>query len=141
MPLLYSSIAKIVTNEYAQFTYIFSPSIAKDVESAATLRKSLPGTCKVYYFICITFALLTLIIRLQREKHSKIRSFMRIMGMSDSSYYISHLIFFAAYSFGIAILMTVFGKVFYLKKVNVLIIFIQCYLMLMSVFFFALLSK
>jgi hypothetical protein len=139
MALLHTLIAKLTANYSADFTYIYSPSKSKNTQSDDTDFGI--GRYKVYCLICISFALLILIIRLQNEKYSRIRSFMRMMGMNDRSYYISHFVFFAVYSFAVAVFMTAFGKALFLKKVNVLIIFVQCYLMLMSVFFFALLTK
>jgi len=141
IPLLNSIIPKMADVGNLEFTYLFSPSKSKYKENRKTFENTSPIMCKAYCLIFIIFLLLTLIVRLQNEKHSRIRSFMRMMGMSDSPYYISHFISFPVFSFSIAILTTVFGKALYLKRVNTIIIFIQCYLMLMSVFFFALFSK
>ena len=100
-----------------------------------------PVLMSVYVIVGATLALQFLIVRMQTEKVNKIRDFMRMMGMADTPYYLSCFLFYGASSLIMTILLTLAVTLLALTNTSFIVLFIDIYLLMMTVFPFAVLVK
>jgi len=137
-----SVITKIaLNNDDAGITYLISPSMGTEYT-----HDRLGTQMRIYllmglYLLCTIMTLLSLVSRMQVEKTTKMRDFMRMMGMNDTPYYLSHFIFHAIFTFFLSILTATIAKTLLLSNVNYVVLFIQTYLIYLNLFFIALLAK
>ena len=68
----------------------------------------------IYLILCFTPFIQSLIVRLVTEKEKKLRQGMSIMGLSDTSYYISWFLTYGITVFVFSILFTALGSIQYL---------------------------
>ena len=86
-------------------------------------------------------SLVFLVSRLQTEKTNKIRDYLRMMGMQDTSYYLSYFIFLLITSFFVSAAITGGIAYSFAKKTNILILWITCYGIVLTIFPFAIIFK
>lgn len=139
--LIDSIISQMVIGSEGGITYLVTPSTRK-----AHLINAMPAEAQtflaaMFLLFCTTITLFYLIARMQAEKISRMRDFMRMMGMNDTPYYLSYFIFHTISSFLLAIVVSIIAKWRMFENVNFVTIFIQIFLMLLSMFFFAVLVK
>ena len=129
----------IMKNVY--ISYLVSPMHVNSYKFD-TIPASIQGNNISMYFILLgAMSMSFLIVRLQTEKTKKIREFMRIMGMTDTSYYLSYLFSYMISGFISILLVTICLKLFYLTQTNPLIIFVTGFLICLNTFSFALIIK
>jgi len=138
----------VTNNSKTAISYLITPSSSKeytirsDLADSMDLQSTFTSMNAILFFFLSTLITLDyLISRMQVEKCSKMRNFMRMMGMSDTFYYMSYFIFHALSSLLLSLLITAIARLLLFPGTNIVLIFIQTYLMLLNVFFFALLIK
>ena len=137
-----SVITKIALNDdKAGITYLISPSMGTEYTYDSMGTELRAYTLMGFYLLCTLMTLLSLISRMQVEKTTKMRDFMRMMGMNDTPYYLSHFIFHAIFTFFLSILTAIIANALLLCNVNYFVLLIQTYLIYLNVFFMALLAK
>ena len=129
----------IETNVY--ISYLVSPMHVNSYKSDLISASIQGSKISMYLILLAVMSMSFLIVRLQTEKTMKIREFMRIMGMTDTSYYLSYLIFYMFTGFISVLITTICLKLFYLTQTNPLIIFITGFLICLNTFSFALIIK
>ena len=137
-----SVITKIaLNNSDAGITYLISPSMGTDYIHDHIGTKLRTYLLMGFYLLCTIMTLLSLVSRMQVEKTTKMRDFMRIMGMNDTPYYLSHFIFHAIFTLFLSILTAIIARTLLLRNVDYVVVLIQTYLIYLNVFFMALLAK
>jgi len=137
-----SVITKIALNDdKAGITYLISPSMGTDYIHDSVGAEVRTYLLMAFYLLCTIMTLLSLVSRMQIEKTTKMRDFMRMMGMNDTPYYLSHFIFHAIFTLFLSILTATIAKTLLLSNVNYVVLLIQTYLIYLNVFFMALLAK
>lgn len=137
-----SVIAKMALNDTeAGITYLIAPSTSKPHvhdQMTATGRATI---VTIFFLLCGIISLISLLSRMQTEKTTRMRDFMRMMGMSDTSYYLSHFIFYATSSLLLSAVISLVARLELFANTYFALLFIQTYLMLLNVFAFAVLFK
>jgi len=138
-----SVITKIVLNNNsdAGITYLISPSMGTDYIEDYGVTEIRTYLLMGFYLLSTVMTLLSLVSRMQVEKTTKMRDFMRMMGMNDTPYYLSHFIFHAIFTFFLSILTAIIARTLLLRNVDYVVVLIQTYLIYLNVFFMALLAK
>ena len=95
----------------------------------------------IYPIFCGAITLIYLISRMQLEKNSKMRDFMRMMGMNDTPYYFSYFIIHFIISALASSIITAVIKISFELNICLGILYIQIFLIYINIFFFAILLK
>jgi len=137
-----SVISKIVSNDNSTFiSFAIAPMAVKAHKRPVAPAYTIINTIVIFILVCSTLSLQFLIPRMQIEKVNKIRDFMRMMGMTDTPYYLSYYIFQALTSLVVCTILSFALNHFIFKNTNFFIIFIGNYLMLLTTFPFAVVIK
>lgn len=139
--LLDSIIVKYELGGNSGLAYYIAPSFTKDHVKDDLGADFRAFFAMLYFLLCATITMVYLLSRLQVEKCARTRDFMRMMGMKDTPYYMSYFIFHAITSFILAWIITILARFIIFTDANIIVIFIQIYLILLNAFFFALLMK
>ncbi len=137
-----SLISKAETKNQSTFVeYAYAPmkqaAYTKNLVPDVTFVNSIgmlgimAGALSLYY----------LVARLQTEKVNKIRDFMRIMGMKDCPYYLAYFIFQLAAALPPSLMIAILTSTIAFKNTNVFIIWLSGYMILLSIFPFAIIVK
>ena len=136
-----SIIAKLVANKEISIDYLVSPMHTPTYKASSAGAAVSSIKISMYFIICTAILMVMLITRMQIEKNMKIREFMRIMGMSDTTYYLSYIISYMITGLITSLIMTACLRILYLGKTNVLILFIEIYLIVLNGFTYTLVIK
>jgi len=130
-----------LNNTEAELTYLISPSAIKPYvqDKMSSVGRELIVT--IFFILSMLIILVCLLSRMQTEKRSKMRDFMRTMGVSDTCYYLSYFIFHAICSLLLAAMIALVARLELFANTYYALLFIQAYLMLLNTFTFAVLIK
>lgn len=137
-----SVIAKMALNDVnAEITYLISPASVKPYVNDKMTAGGRALIVIIFFLLCTTISLVFLLSRMQTEKTTRMRDFMRMMGMHDTAYYTSHFIFYAITSLFLAAMISLVARLELFANTYYALLFIQTYLMLLNVFSIAVLFK